>query len=636
MKTLKINFTNISIVSTIIISMLFLFSLAGLFTSTKAISRMELDHQINLVDLRWYAHLGFSQSDLDGFDVNGIGVKQIDKFPIRLNKIFEGLPINTQNEFSVMTTFECNELCLSQNSSLYLAEIGENWSVYLNGQNIYNEIYLDPKGRMAIHRTIQKVIIPIPNRVLQPGRNFLVFRIIGDSYIHPFFSGMLPGFSMSNGYLIGNTQNLLQKRLLIDAVFWFQIGVYFFFGVFQFWTFIRRKESYNLYFGLFLITCVVYSFTMTNFTYRYALDTALIIKYMYSSNIVWPGLIGITVWSFLFKDKPTPQVLIAIIIFSLLSIMCIMVAPVPWVEVILNVSLVPISLASIYIIFLIFPAIKSNIPGAKQLLIAGIFISILVVYANIDWVIIHSGVDLTGWIPFFLTLAFMSIFIDRFWAVTVDLLESNEKLTSIRDGMEKEILARTSEFRNANNLLEEKLKEINRLHSKVYHMALHDTLTGLYNRHFLAETLDREFARASRENHPIGILMIDIDHFKVINDTFGHKAGDEVLKKFGEETLSHIRQEDVAFRYGGEEFLILLPRASQKDSQLRADDLRVMIEQLNFQIEDKIGQITVSVGVAEYPLNGNTPDEVLIKADEALYAAKKAGRNRVEIAYVPF
>jgi diguanylate cyclase (GGDEF)-like protein len=355
---------------------------------------------------------------------------------------------------------------------------------------------------------------------------------------------------------------------------------------------------------------------------------------MYSSNIIWPGLIGLTVWSFLFKDKPIPMILKVIVTIALLSILGIMIVPVPWVEVILNVSLIPISIASVYIIFLVFPAIKSNIPGAKQLLIAGIIISILVVYANLDWVFIHSGFDLTGWIPFFLTLAFMSIFIDRFWAVTVDLLESNTELKNIRDGMEIEILTRTSEFRNANNMLEGKLKEINRLHSKVYHMALHDTLTGLYNRHFLAETLDREFARASREHHPIGLLMIDIDHFKVINDTFGHKAGDDVLRKFGEETLSHIRQEDVAFRYGGEEFLILLPRASLNDARVRADNLRVLIEDLNFQIEDKIGQITVSVGVAEYPSNGNTPDEVLNKADEALYAAKRAGRNRVEVANV--
>jgi diguanylate cyclase (GGDEF)-like protein len=126
--------------------------------------------------------------------------------------------------------------------------------------------------------------------------------------------------------------------------------------------------------------------------------------------------------------------------------------------------------------------------------------------------------------------------------------------------------------------------------------------------------------------------MIDIDHFKLVNDSFGHKAGDEVLKSFGKHLLAHIRQEDIAFRYGGEEFLVVLPGASLFDSQIRAGNIRRMVEDIGFSIEDKHGQITVSVGVAEYPGNGSTPDEVLTKADAALYAAKRAGRNRVEAA----
>jgi diguanylate cyclase (GGDEF)-like protein len=265
-------------------------------------------------------------------------------------------------------------------------------------------------------------------------------------------------------------------------------------------------------------------------------------------------------------------------------------------------------------------------------MIAGIFIGFFVIYANIDWVFIRSGFDLTGWIPFCLALAFMSILIDRFWKLTVDLTESNLRLSTIRDEMEAEVVTRTSELRNANALLEDKLEEINNLQGKMYQMALHDTLTGLFNRRFLAETLERELSRAKRENQPVSLLMIDIDHFKLVNDSFGHKAGDEVLKSFGEHLLAHIRTEDIAFRYGGEEFLVVLPGASLHDSQLRADNIRKMVEEISFSIEDKHGQITVSVGVAEYPGNGSTPDEVLTKADAALYAAKRAGRNRVEAA----
>ncbi len=143
----------------------------------------------------------------------------------------------------------------------------------------------------------------------------------------------------------------------------------------------------------------------------------------------------------------------------------------------------------------------------------------------------------------------------------------------MRDEMEAEVVTRTSELRNANGQLEDKLEEINNLHEKMYQMALHDTLTGLFNRRFLAETLDREFSRAKRENQPVSLLMIDIDHFKLVNDLFGHKAGDEVLKSFGEHLLAHIRQEDIAFRYGGEEFLVVLPGAAAHDSQLRAGNI---------------------------------------------------------------
>ena len=587
---------------------------------------------INLTELSWYAHKGFSELDVDGFNISNPNTKKIEGFPIRLNRVFD-IPLgNSQNEFSLMTKFTCDQVCAKQNLSLYLAEVGENWAVYLNGKEITREIYLDSNGQMAIHRTIQRALVQIPNNMLINGDNTLVFRIIGKSDVSHWLSGMMPGFSMSSGYLIHKTKVLILQRSMNEAISWFQIGVYLFFSILQFSLFYRRKESFYHYFGMFLITCVIYSFSLSNVSYSFTYDTALIVKYMYSVNIIWPVLIGLTVWSFLYDKKPVPKILRSITIFSLVMILGVLLLPIPWAEVLLNLALILISLETIYIIGLIIPNAKAKKPGTRQLIIAGVFIGILVIYANIDWVFIRSGFDLTGWIPFCLALAFMSILIDRFWKLTVELTESNLRLSTMRDEMEAEVVTRTSELRNANGQLEDKLEEINNLHEKMYQMALHDTLTGLFNRRFLAETLDREFSRAKRENQPVSLLMIDIDHFKLVNDSFGHKAGDEVLKSFGEHLLAHIRQEDIAFRYGGEEFLVVLPGAAAHDSQLRADNIRKMVEDIGFSIEDRHGQITISVGVAEYPGNGTTPDEVLTKADEALYAAKKGGRNRVEVA----
>jgi diguanylate cyclase (GGDEF)-like protein len=587
---------------------------------------------INLNALPWYAHQGFIETDARGFSAIDPGVKKIEEFPIRLNRVFD-IPLgNSQNEFSLMTNFICEQQCINQNLTLYLAEVGENWAVFLNGKEIYHEVFVGKNGRIIINRTIQRALVPIPNNLLIYGENTLVFRIIGNADVSRWLSGMMPGFSMSSGYVINETKDLIIQRSLNEAISWFQIGVYFFFGVLQFSLYLRRKEKYYHYFGMFLITCIIYSFSLSNISYSFTYDTALIVKYMYAVNIIWPTLIGLSVWSFLYENQPFPVILKGIVFISLVLVFCVLLLPVPWVEVLLNFSLIIISLATIYIVGLVIPAVKAKTPGAKQLMIAGIFISLLVIYANIDWVFIRSGFDLTGWIPFCLALAFMSILIDRFWNLTVDLSESNLRLLTIRDEMEAEVVVRTSELRNANVLLEDKLEEINNLQGKLYQMALHDTLTGLFNRRFLAETLDREFSRAKRENQPVCLLMIDIDHFKLVNDSFGHKAGDEVLKSFGENLLAHIRQEDIAFRYGGEEFLVVLPGASLHDSKSRAENIRKMVEEINFSIEDRHGQITISVGVAEYPGNGKTPDEVLTKADEALYAAKKEGRNRVEVA----
>ncbi len=162
--------------------------------------------------------------------------------------------------------------------------------------------------------------------------------------------------------------------------------------------------------------------------------------------------------------------------------------------------------------------------------------------------------------------------------------------------------------------------------------ATRDSLTRLWNRSSILETLSRELARAWRESSPLGVVMVDLDHFKNINDNHGHLAGDAMLREAARRMQNGVRQYDSVGRYGGEEFLILLPNCGESESYSQAERLRKQLNQTDVRIDDTALRITASFGVtAALPGEPWTPEGLIRKADEALYVAKKSGRNRVEI-----
>ena len=170
-----------------------------------------------------------------------------------------------------------------------------------------------------------------------------------------------------------------------------------------------------------------------------------------------------------------------------------------------------------------------------------------------------------------------------------------------------------------------------KLQEKLRYQSLRDPLTGLYNRRFLQESLQKEIDRAKRQQQFIGIIMIDIDHFKKFNDVYGHSAGDLVLKEVGNYLCSKIRQYDVACRYGGEELVIIMPNAAISDTVMRAEEIRAGVNQLKLeQDHQKLESITVSIGVSCFPDDGTKTDQLIKAADRALYQAKKEGRDRVK------
>jgi len=176
--------------------------------------------------------------------------------------------------------------------------------------------------------------------------------------------------------------------------------------------------------------------------------------------------------------------------------------------------------------------------------------------------------------------------------------------------------------------------ETSRRHARsIQEQAITDSLTGLHNRRYLWEWLKREFLRAERKSSTIATIMLDIDHFKRVNDTFGHEAGDLVLRELGALLKRSVRGTDVACRYGGEEFALVLPEISMENVRRRAEAIRVAVKQLALEYRGKpLGPIAVSVGVAIFPFHAHVEDSLFRKADEALYEAKRTGRDRVIIA----
>jgi diguanylate cyclase (GGDEF)-like protein/PAS domain S-box-containing protein len=173
------------------------------------------------------------------------------------------------------------------------------------------------------------------------------------------------------------------------------------------------------------------------------------------------------------------------------------------------------------------------------------------------------------------------------------------------------------------------------LQEELREQSTHDALTGLYNRHFLEESFGRELLLAERTGHPVSVVMGDLDHFKAVNDRDGHLAGDEVLRVFGSLIKRNARASDIVCRYGGEEFLLVLPGMTEEGAAERAEESRRAIAATPVRHGASQITVTASFGVATFPLHGRTTDELIAAADGALYSAKTEGRNRVNLCFDP-
>ncbi len=187
-----------------------------------------------------------------------------------------------------------------------------------------------------------------------------------------------------------------------------------------------------------------------------------------------------------------------------------------------------------------------------------------------------------------------------------------------------------SDLVGAMQQLEEQLDEIQALQAELREQAMRDPLTGLYNRRYLEETLERELARAQRDHYPVSLVMIDIDYFKQINDRYGHGAGDLVLQSLAGQLTRETRHGDIVCRFGGEEFLLVLPNSTKEVTFQRAEAWRQTFAAARVAFQGAGLQATLSMGLAAFPHDGASASQLITTADQRLYAAKAHGRNRVE------
>ena len=185
------------------------------------------------------------------------------------------------------------------------------------------------------------------------------------------------------------------------------------------------------------------------------------------------------------------------------------------------------------------------------------------------------------------------------------------------------------ELRNSNQILQLQIERVELLQGQLQELAVRDPLTELYNRRYLQDALELEFAQPDRANMPLAILMMDSDHLKDINDKFGHKAGDDFLVYLANEIRRSIRAGDIACRYGGDEFVVVLNNVTESIAFSRAEKLRKRIASHHILHRNEKVRISLSVGIAMFPDHGSAWEMLLQKADQALYLAKRMGKNRV-------
>ena len=219
--------------------------------------------------------------------------------------------------------------------------------------------------------------------------------------------------------------------------------------------------------------------------------------------------------------------------------------------------------------------------------------------------------------------------VDRLNSIDFDIPDN--LLDEIQHNIEH--IIRTFDVPEENKM--EVIKQINYIYTRTKYLSVTDNLTGLANRRNFESAFEKEFLRAVRYNSKFTLVMFDIDHFKNINDTFGHPCGDFVLRQIANSALQTFRKTDTVFRFGGEEFVVILTETDIKQAIIPLERFRKTVETLGLTYQDKEVEVTVSIGACQFSPDMKTKEEFLQKVDETLYKAKNSGRNRTILCDFP-
>lgn len=233
-------------------------------------------------------------------------------------------------------------------------------------------------------------------------------------------------------------------------------------------------------------------------------------------------------------------------------------------------------------------------------------------------------VGITQWVTYTALCGFTGALVYAMNQITRDALVRAERELVQRKNAEAALSV-------ANQQLSRRIGEVEKLQAELSEQALRDELTGLYNRRYLKDVMDRELVRSDRDQRSLSFVLLDVDHFKVVNDTWGHPAGDQILVQLAQLLTTHARASDIVCRYGGEEFLLLMPGTGIEFAYNRAEEIRQKAALLLGQKEALPIGVTLSIGIAAYPDHGRDWEELVQKADGAMYRSKRNGRNRVTI-----
>ncbi len=563
--------------------------------------------------------------------------------PVRVRQLtFEGLPQfrhfslerHPPQTFTYVTHFDLTKDMLNSGPlGFLLGQIGLNWEIYINGYVLKREMHITEDGVIQLERAVRNELVAFNHKNLRPGRNILAFRIVGNPVDDR------TGLFMGSPYLIDKYEKLNPFNQYIASLM--LIAVYAFFGFYHiFLFFLMRKERYNFFYGVFAVCSSLFLFCRTETVFLLFRDSLAIKNVELVSLSLGPAALLILI-DLLIRNRTTKFTRFMTVLGITVSILLLFA----WKESLLRITQFSIVLAFLYILvynlffpfrkdiqerishlreksgskssvripIAIFKSLAQSVPGN---LIIGVSVGLFT--AGIDILNLNNGIPsqyaLYGFSFFVIGIA--GILSNRFVKVYRRIEELNVTL-------EFRVSERTKELKNA-------LDDLHRANSKLENISVTDQLTSLYNRRYFDEKYLDEFKRAHRKKDSLSIVLVDIDHFKRFNDTYGHLVGDQCLQQVAS-TLKSVarRASDTLARYGGEEFIVILPGEDSKGAFVLAERLRLAVESFDFKVEGQSVPVTISIGISSTIPDGMENFGFLFTAaDSALYNAKENGRNQ--------